>query len=356
MAIVALAAACSRRAVPVGRAVPSEDQPLRLLSSPDFLNADVADLARGPGRWTRAARRRHQRLLPSCPRPDPRRLAGAVSRRRAGRRGPGHGRWGRDDRRVGDLRAGAHRAAAEAAVRRARGPTTRQWLERFRRRAASRCSPRPVTTSTATTTGPGQQRLSLARTFANAVRRALHHDRSSGRCGSPTSPRSARARTASAWRPRADVQVVVDRRLRHRAEGARTRSSPAHSAVAQDGAPAGPRGRGDVRSSASHPDPGPVRSRGSSTAAVRARPPVRAVEGLPQARRRRLPVRGGARRHRHRAGRVAAHARRRVPFGLTNYALLDFYPDRLEVTLNDYRLRLEDAKDGAGCGRRSGKA
>ena len=27
-------------------------------------------------------------------------------------------------------------------------------------------------------------------------------------------------------------------------------------------------------------------------------------------------------------------------FGLTNYALLDFYADRLEVTLNDYRLRL----------------
>ena len=32
-------------------------------------------------------------------------------------------------------------------------------------------------------------------------------------------------------------------------------------------------------------------------------------------------------------------------FGLTNYALLDFYADRLEVTLNDYRMHLKDAKD-----------
>ena len=72
------------------------------------------------------------------------------------------------------------------------------------------------------------------------------------------------------------------------------------------------------------------------------------MEGIPQARRRRLPD--------GEAHDVTAIARDGIlqlthggafQFGLTNYALLDFYPDRLEVTLNDYRLRLEDAKDGS---------
>ena len=116
-----------------GAAVTAEEAPLRLLSSPDFLNADVADLGRGPSRWSpgrsenginKSYRRALDRILDDWAAQDPAAVlvAGDLV----------NGRWGRDDRRVGTFGPVRTPPQQKAAVRRAARTYYPQWLERFR--------------------------------------------------------------------------------------------------------------------------------------------------------------------------------------------------------------------------------
>ena len=90
----------------------------------------------------------------------------------------------------------------------------------------------------------------------------------------------------------------------------------------------------------------PVRSRGSSELHYPGGSTVAALAGLPEVRRRRLPLRRGARRHRHQQDGILQLAHGGAfQFGLTTYAVLDVHDDRLDVTLNDYAVRVRDARD-----------
>ena len=120
MAIVALAAGLLPPGSAGGAAVATEDQPLRLLSSADFLNADVADLARGPGRWdprrsengiNESYRRALDQILDDWQAQQPAAVlvAGDLV----------NGRWGRDDRRVGTFGPVRTVPQQKAAIRRA---------------------------------------------------------------------------------------------------------------------------------------------------------------------------------------------------------------------------------------------
>ena len=105
---------------------------LRLVSSPDFLNADVADLSRGPGSWrpsrssngTNAAYDRVlDGILDDWASLDPAAVlvAGDLV----------NGRWGYDDRRTGTFGPVGTLAQQKAALRTAARTYYPQWQQRF---------------------------------------------------------------------------------------------------------------------------------------------------------------------------------------------------------------------------------
>ena len=89
---------------------------LRLVSSPDFLNADVGDLRSGPGFWNpRRSPNGINKRLPPRPRQGARRLAGHGRRRRVRRRRPRRRALGPRQQGHRQLRAGPHPASSSSA-------------------------------------------------------------------------------------------------------------------------------------------------------------------------------------------------------------------------------------------------
>ena len=273
-----------------GAAVTAEEAPLRLLSSPDFLNADVADLGRAPSRWSpgrsenginNSYRRALDRILDDWEAQDPAAVlvAGDLV----------NGRWGRDDRHVGTFGPVRTLTQQKAAVRRAARTYYPQWLERFREHGLD-VYPATGDHEYGDNDWPREKRA-LASTFADAF--ADHFTRTSS--GAPRfadHPSGPHAATAYAWRPRADVQVVSIDVFDITPRAAHLRVDRAQLRWLQVGAAAGPCGRRDVDGRAGpHADRGPRALPRVLPAQVRGRPPVRALEGLPEVRRGRLPER-----------------------------------------------------------------
>ena len=335
--------ALPERAVVAGAA----DTPrrLRLVSSPDFLNADVADLRRGPGSWnprrsanstSPAYERAVGRVLDDWERlqPDGVLVAGDLV----------DGRWGRDSRHTGNFGPVGTPAQRAAAARQAAATYYPQYVQRFRSRGLAlypaigdhEYGDNPWTASKRRLAPVFQQQF--ARYFTRTP---------SGRPRFVDHPTGPHAGTAYAFRPAPEVQVVsidpfditagrarlgVDRaQLRWledvlrtaQADGVRWTIVQGHLPILE-----------------------PVRARGSSE----------------------LHYPGGERSKLWRLFRqygvdvylcgevhdVTATTRDGIlqlahggafQFGLTTYAVLDVHDDRLDVTLNDYDVRVRDARD-----------
>jgi hypothetical protein len=320
---------------------------LRLLSSPDFLNADVGDLRRAPGHWNHhrsanstspAYERAIDHVLDDWQRqrPDAVLVAGDLV----------DGRWGRDPHHTGNFGPVGNPTARATAARLAAATYYPQYLRRFRTHhlelyAAAgdhEYGDNPWATS----------KRRLAPVFQQQFARYLTRT-PSGRPRFHQHPSGPHAGTAYAFRPAPDVQVVtidpfdiapdharirVDRQqLRWLAgvlrtaqrDGVRWTIVQGHVPILQ---PVRARGSSDLRY------PGGARSRlwrvfekngvdvylcgevHDVTATTR--------DGILQL------AHGGA-----------------FQFGLTTYALLDVHDDRIDVTLRDFGFRVREARDGS---------
>ena len=325
----------------------AEAAPFRLLSSPDFLNADVADLGRGPGYWRPG--RSENGINNSYRRALDRVLDDWASRQPAAVLVAGdlvNGRWGRDDGRVGTFGPVRTLAQQKAAVRRAGRTYYPQWLERFRDHGLE-VFPSTGDHEYGDNDWPREKRV-LASTFADVF--ADHFTRTaSGQPRFADHPSGRHAATAYAWRPRADVQVVsidvfdITPRAAHvRVDRAQLRWLRGVLRRAREDGVTWTVVQGHT------PIVGPVRAHASSRLRY---------EGGPASALWKLFRRYGVDVYLcGEAHAVTATTRDGIlqlthggafQFGLTNYALLDFYGDRLEVTLNDYRMRVKDARDGS---------
>ena len=324
---------------------PDAPRRLRLVSSPDFLNADVADLRDGPTFWN--SRRSANATSPAYERalgtvlddwqrlqPDGVLVAGDLV----------NGRWGRDTHHTGNFGPVATPAQRVVATRRAAGTYYPQYLQRFRDRGLE-LYPAIGDHEYGDNPWPGSKRR-LAPVFKNEFARFFTRTRA-GRPRFADHPAGPHAGTAYAFRPAPDVQIVSidpfditaaharlgldraqERWLRGvlgkaQADGVRWTIVQGHLPLLE-----------------------PVRARGSSE----------------------LHYPRGSRSELWRLFRqygvdvylcgevhdVTASSRDGIlqlahggafQFGLTTYAVLDVYDDRLEVTLNDYAVRVRDARD-----------
>jgi len=323
---------------PVAAGAPDTARTLRLISSPDFLNADVADLRRGPGSWdprrstngiNAAYRRALDTVLDDWEAKDPAGVlvAGDLV----------NGRWGRDPRRTGTFGPVGTAAQRAEATRRAAATYYPQYRQRFAEHGLElyaapgdhEYGDNPWTVS----------KRRLAPVFQQAFARWFTRDGARARFADH--PEGPHAGTAYAFRPSPDVQVVsidpfditpgrarirVDRdQLRWlrgvlreaRADGVRWTVVQGHTPILE-----------------------PVRARGSSEL----RYPGGAQSALWQAMRA-----GGVDLYltgevhdvtaTERDGIVQLAHGGAFQFGLTTYAVLDVHDDRLEVTLEDYDVR-----------------
>jgi hypothetical protein len=319
---------------------------LRLLSSPDFLNADVGDLSRGPNSWSprrseNGTNGSHERvlgrILDDWASKDPAAVlvAGDLV----------NGRWGQDDRRTGNFGPVRTFEERRAALRSAAATYYPQWLQRFRDRGLD-VYPAIGDHEYGDNDWPRDKRR-LAPTFAHEFSRYFTRA-ASGSPRFPDRPTGPHAMTAYAWRPSPDVQVVsidvfdITKKGAHiRLDAAQMRWLKGVLKQAQRDGVTWTVVQGHtpilmpVRSKASsrlHYEGG----RGSDIWKVFTRfgvdvylcGEVHAVTGTVKDDILQL-AHGGA-----------------FQFGLTNYALLDFRGDRLDVTLNDYRLHVRDGQDG----------
>ena len=324
---------------------PDTPRRLRLLSSPDFLNADVGDLRRGPGSWdpsrsanstSPAYERAIDHVLDDWERqqPDAVLVAGDLV----------DGRWGRDSHHTGTfgpVDTAAHRATA---ARLAAATYYPQYLRRFREHhldlypAAGdhEYGDNPWTTS----------KRRLAPVFQEQFARYFTRT-PSGRPRFRDHPTGPHAGTAYAFRPAPDVQVVsidpfdiaadharirVDRPQlrwlvgvlrRAQSDGVRWTIVQGHVPILE---PVRSRGSSDLHY------PGGSRSRlwrvferyGVDVYLCGEVHDVTATtqDGILQL------THGGA-----------------FQFGLTTYALLDVHDDRIDVTLRDYAVKVRDARD-----------
>jgi hypothetical protein len=320
----------------------------RLLSSPDFLNADVGDLRDGPNFWSPqrsensvngAYRRALGRVLGDWSHQDAEGVlvAGDLV----------EGWWGTDPGRTGTFGPVSTTAERRAAVRRAADTYYPQWLDRF---TDHHLTVYPAMGDHEFGDNPwGPAKRVLAPQFESSYASNLLRE-PDGTARFTDRPRaSPHAMTAYAWRPSPDVQVitlnefdVADDQMRIRLDEAqlswlvgvlkRARRDGVQWVVAQ----------GHV------PIVGPVRTRGSS--------------GLVYEHGRHSDLWRAFRRYGvdlYLCGEVhdvTAIRRDRVvqlshgglfAFGLTNYVLLDFYDDHVSLTSRDYRARYADAPDGS---------
>ena len=318
---------------------------LRLLSSPDFLNADVADLRRGPNFWSpgrseNGSNSSYERVLDrilddwSAQDPDGVLVAGDLV----------DGHWGRDELRTGNFGPVRNHTEMTSALRRAAGTYYPAWLRRFREHGLH-VYPSTGDHEYGDNDWSSEKRF-LAPEYADQFGRYFT-TKQSGKPRFKDHPSGPHARTAYAWRPSPDVQVVsidvfditrgsahvrVDRAQLEwlRRTLSRARRDGVTWTVVQGHTPI----LGPVRyqhSSRLHYEGGRTsalwkvfKKYGVDVYLCGEVHDVTATvqDGILQL------AHGGA-----------------FQYGLTNYALLDFHPDRLDVTLNDYRIRMLEAKD-----------
>ncbi len=197
------------RAISGGAPVLTPD--LRLLSSPDFLNGDVGDLGAGPGAWsqqnpaTRTANSTNEayeaaldRILDDWQGLDPAGVlvAGDLV----------DGRWGYDDQDSGNFGAVSTRAERRAALQRAARTYYPQWKQRF---ADHDLAVFPAMGDHEYGDNPWPRRKrALAADFKAEFAREFTTD-SAGRPLIADHPRGPARLTAYAGRPTPDVQVVT---------------------------------------------------------------------------------------------------------------------------------------------------
>ncbi len=339
------AVAFAPQPLPAGDPAPPRD--LRLLSSPDFLNADIADLRRGPGNWTpgkseNGTNALYQRAIANVLddwaslSPDGVLVAGDLV----------DGRWGRDQRRTGNFGPVGTLAQRRLALARAARTYYPQWLERF--------TDRDLEVFAAIgdheygdDKWPRSKRV-LAPDFAAMFAEHLTV-RPNGTPRFQDRPKGPHELTAYAWRPAPDVQVVSldqfdigPQRVRLRLDRAQLRWVSRVLARAQSDGVTWIVVQGHL------PILEPVRSRASSRLSY---------AGGKKSALWKLFRRYGV--DLYLCGEVhdvtasvdhgvvqLAHGGA-FQFGLTTYALLDFTGDRLEVRLNDYASTVRDAADGS---------
>ena len=319
---------------------------VRLISSPDFLNADLADLRHGPGFWT--PRRSENginasyikamdRVLDDWARRDPKAVlvAGDLV----------DGRWGRDQHRTGNFGPVSSVEDQRLALKRAARTYYPQWRHRFAGHGLQ-VFPAVGDHEYGDNPWPAPKRR-IASDFKDMFGRYFTR-RGNGSPRFSDRPRGPHEFTAYAWRPTPDIQVVsidvfditpqrarigLDRQQRTWLRDVLGRAKKDHVrwTIVQGHTPV----------------VGPVRSRASS--------------GLMYPRGRhsdlwRLMRKGGV--DVYLAGEVhdvTATTRDGIlqlahggafQFGLTTYAQLDISDDHLVVTLNDYRSRSRDAANG----------
>ena len=324
---------------------PDTPRRLRLLSSPDFLNADVADLRRGPGSWhpdrsanstNPAYERAIDRVLDDWQRqqPDAVLVAGDLV----------DGRWGRDSHHTGNFGPVNNAAQRATAARLAAATYYPQYLQRFREHdldlypAAGdhEYGDNPWTVSKRRLAPVFQQQFAryFTRTPAGRPRFRDH-------------PNGVHAGTAYAFRPAPDVQVVTidpfdigPDRARLRVDRQQLRWLVGVLRSAQEDGVRWTIVQGHL------PILEPVRSRGSSELHY----PGGSGSRLWQVfRRYGVDVYLCGEVHDVTAtskdGILQLAHGGAFQFGLTTYAVLDVHDDRLEVTLRDYAVRVRDARD-----------
>ncbi len=322
-----------------------EPELLRLLSSPDFLNADVADLRQGPGSWN--PRRSENGTSPAYERaldhvlddwarqqPDAVLVAGDLV----------DGRWGRDTHHTGTFGPVGSPTQRAEATRRAAATYYPQYLERFREHGLDLYAA-PGDHEYGDNPWPVSKRR-LAPVFQEQFAHYFTRTRA-GRPRFPDHPAGDHAGTAYAFRPAPEVQVVtidpfdiapgrarirVDRQQlrwlagvlrKAQADGVRWTFVQGHVPILE---PVRARGSSELHY------PGGARSRlwqlfkqyGVDVYLCGEVHDVTATsqDGILQL------AHGGA-----------------FQFGLTTYALLDVHEDRLDITLRDYDVRVRDARD-----------
>jgi hypothetical protein len=318
---------------------------LRLISSPDFLNADIADLRRGPGFWnpdrsansTNAAYERAiDHVLDDWKRqqPDGVLVAGDLV----------DGRWGRDShhtRNFGPVNNAAQRATA---ARLAAATYYPQYVQRFREHGLDlyaaagdhEYGDNPWTAS----------KRRLARVFQQQFARYFSRT-PSGRPRFRDHPTGVHAGTAYAFRPAPDVQVVsidpfdiAPDHARLRVDRQQLRWLVRVLRSAQEDGVRWTIVQGHL------PILEPVRSRGSSELHY----PGGSRSRLWQVfKRYGVDVYLSGEVHDVTAtskdGILQLAHGGAFQFGLTTYAVLDVHDDRLDVTLRDYAVKVRDARD-----------
>ena len=319
---------------------------LRLVSSPDFLNADVGDLARGPGFWNprRSAngingdyRRAIDKILDDWQRTDPDGVfvAGDLV----------DGRWGRDSKGTGNFGPVRTLPQQQRALDRAAATYYPQWLKRFRQHGLD-IFPAVGDHEYGDNPWPAAKRVLVPR-FRE--RFADHFTRTrSGKHKYPDHPKGPHAFTAYAGRPLPNVQVITLDPFDITRDRARIGLDPAQRTWLRK-----------VLAKAKHdkvkwiivqghvPILGPVRHRGSSRLHLMGGADSAAWKLFEkydvdlflagEAHDVTVLEKGGVTQIVH--GGL-------FQFGLTNALLLDVYDDFIYLTLRDYDVRHRDAADG----------
>ncbi|MCD4526300.1 metallophosphoesterase [Nocardioides sp. cx-173] len=327
---------------------PVAEPDLRLLSSPDFLNADVGDLARGPGFWrpgrtANSTNADYRRALDTilddwrAERPESVLVAGDLV----------EGWWGTEVDRSGNFGPDRTLAQRKAALRRAAATYYPQWKERFAERGLEVHAAMGDHEFGDNPWRAEKRRLAplFEQEFAKRFgRRADGSPRYADR------PRGSKHElSAYAWRPRPDVQVLTLNVFDATARGMRIRlDRPQLRWVERVLREARQDGVRWVIAQGHTPIVGPVRSHGSSKLMY---------EGGAHSPLWRLFKRYGVDLYLsgevhdvtavHRDGILQVSHGGLFAFGLTNYLLVDVYDDRMELDLRDYATHWRDAPDGS---------
>lgn len=335
--------AAVERAIVAGPQVPQRR--LRLLSSPDFLNADVADLSRGPGFWRpgrseNSTSPRYEKALARVlddwkrKRPDAVLVAGDMV----------NGRWGRDQRRTGNFGPVENAAQRAAAAKLAAATYYPQYLQRFRSRGLDLYA------------APGDHEYgddpwtASKRRLAPVFREQFARYFTRTRAGKPKfrdRPRGPHAETAYAFRPAPNVQLVSIDPFDITLKGARIQLDPAQLRWVEGVLAKARRDGVEWIIVQGHvPILWPVRVRGSSGLRY---------QGGPNSELWRLFKKYGVDIYlcgevhdvtaTTRDGIVQLAHGGAFQFGLTTYAVVDVYDDAIELTLNDYAAKVRDARE-----------